>query len=325
MYSIGIDLGGTNIAVGICDADYNILYKTKGKTGAKNGPDAIVSTMARLTDDLMKKSGISYEEISFVGIGTPGIANSDTGIVEYSCNLPFRNFPLAAEFKKQIPVERILIANDANAAALAEALVGAARGTKTSLAVTLGTGVGGGIIIDGKIFSGGASFAGGEIGHTVIVHGGKRCGCGRRGCWEAYSSAPALKEITKERMEELKKLGRTSLLFDIAKADGKVGTRTAFKAMRANDPYGKEIVLQYIDYLATGIVDMINIFQPEVITVGGGVSGEGDDLIIPLREAVKKELNGSAGADRIRICRATLGNDAGIVGAAGLGRQNGKI
>ena len=320
MYTIGVDLGGTNIAIGLCDEDLKIIDKGSVPTGADRDGDSIVKDMADLAAKIIERNGLTIADIEYVGIATPGIANSKTGVVEYSCNLPFVNFPLAGTFKKYLPVSRVLIENDANAAALAEALSGAAKGTKNSLMITLGTGVGGGIIIDGHVYSGGLNCAGAELGHIVIVAGGRQCGCGRRGCWEAYSSATALTNMTKEKMRELELKGIPSLLFDEAEREGKVSARTAFNAMRGGDEYGKKLVDEYIEYLAVGVANMINVFQPEVISIGGGVSNEKSFLTDPLNKIVDKEQYTRNNEVKCKVVTAALGNDAGIVGAAGLGR-----
>ena len=319
MYSIGIDLGGTNIAVGLCDESLKMIDKGSVPTLAKRSGEEIVKDMAALAKKIIERNGLTVSDIAFVGIATPGIANEKTGVVEYSCNLPFVNFPIAEIFKKYLPVERVLIANDANAAALGEALCGAAKGTKNSVMITLGTGVGGGIIIDGKIFAGGLNCAGAELGHIVIHHGGRQCGCGRRGCWEAYSSASALTAMTKEKMTELALKGIPSLLFEEEKKEGKVSARTAFNAMRSGDGFAKELVDTYIQYLADGIANIINIFQPEVLCIGGGVSNEKENLTAPLNAIVEREQYTRANEVKTRVVVATLGNDAGIIGAAGLG------
>lgn len=321
MYTIGIDLGGTNIAVGICNEHLEIIKKGSIRTRAQRSGEEIIKDMATLAGSLVKECGLTLNDIEYVGIATPGAANSDTGVVEYCCNLPFVNFPMAEVFKRYLAVERVYIANDANTAALAEALVGEARGTRSSVMLTLGTGVGGGIIIDGKIYTGSVNCAGGELGHIVIHHGGRRCSCGRRGCFEAYSSASALTAITTQKIEELRSSGIISPLSEIARTDGKVSARTAFKAARAGDKYARELVDDYISYLADGITNYVNIFQPDVIIIGGGVSNEGDDLINPLRTLVDKDQYTSYSEKKARIVIASLKNDAGIVGAAGLGRQ----
>ncbi len=320
MYTIGIDLGGTNIKVGLCDDALNIIDSESTPTLAGRSGEEIVADMANLANQLIVRNNLTISDIEYVGIATPGIANNKLGMVEYANNLPFKNFPMAEIFRKYLPVEKIYIANDANAAALGEALVGAARGSKCSIMVTLGTGVGSGIIIDGKIFSGGLNDAGGEIGHTVIMAGGRQCSCGRRGCWEAYSSASALADITKAKMRELKIKGIPSLLFDCADREGKVSARTAFTAKYRGDVHGEAIVNEYISNLAIGITNLINTFQPEIICIGGGVSGEKERLIDPLSIIVASEQYTRANEKKTQIKVAALGNDAGIVGAAGLGR-----
>ena len=320
MYTIGVDLGGTNIAVGLCDENLNIVEKASVPTNAERDGELIVKDMALLAKQLIEKNGLSLDDIEYAGIATPGSANVETGIVEYANNLHFLNFPIADLFKKYLPVKKVLIANDANAAALAEALVGAAKGTKSSVMITLGTGVGGGVILGGKIFAGGLNCAGTELGHTVIVAGGRQCSCGRRGCWEAYSSATGLTNATKDKMVELEKKGIPSLLFDETEKEGKTSARTAFNAMRGGDKYGKMLVDEYIAYLAEGITNMINIFQPEVLSIGGGVCNEKEYLTKPLIEIVERDQYTRTNPNKTKIVIAKLGNDAGIIGAAGLGR-----
>ena len=318
MYTIGVDLGGTNIAVGLCDENLNMIDKGSVPTHANRDGELIVRDMANLAAEIIKRNGLSVSDVASVGIATPGAANSKTGVVEYANNLPFLNFPIAEIFKKYLPVEKVLIANDANAAALGEALAGAAKGTANSVMITLGTGVGGGVIIDGKIFDGGINCAGAELGHIVIVAGGKQCSCGRRGCWEAYSSATGLTNMTKEKMNELKLKGIPSLLFDEAEKDGKISARTSFNAMKRGDKHGAMIVDEYIKYLAEGITNIINVFQPEILTIGGGVCNEKEYLTKPLIEIVEREQYTRNNASKTKIVTAVLGNDAGIIGAAGL-------
>ena len=320
MYTIGVDLGGTNIAIGICNEKLEIIEKGSVPTKANRDGELIVKDMAELAERLLAKRGIKTSDVEYVGIAAPGSVNTDTGIIEYANNLPFLNFPIAKLFKKYLPIERIYVANDANAAALGEALAGAARGSKYSVMITLGTGVGGGVILDGKIFAGGANFAGTELGHTVIVAGGRPCSCGRLGCWEAYSSATALTKMTHEKMNELKLKGISSLLFDEAEREGKVSARTAFNAMKRGDEAGRELVDKYIFYLAEGITNMINIFQPEILTIGGGVCNEKEYLTKPLLAIVEKDQYTRNIANKTKIVTAKLGNDAGIIGAAGLGK-----
>ena len=320
MYTIGVDLGGTNIAIGICDEKLNLIKKGSVPTGAERAGEEIIKDMATLAKRLLDEAGISIDEVDYAGIASPGSVNTKDGVVEFAGNLPFKNFPIRDIFKKYLPVERVYVANDANAAALGEALAGSAKGADSCVMVTLGTGVGGGIIINGKIFAGGLNSGGAEIGHIVLVHGGRQCTCGRRGCWEAYSSATALTEMTREKMTELSIKGIPSLLFKHAEAEGKVSARTAFSAMKEGDAFGKELVDEYIAYLANGITNMINIFQPEVLIIGGGVCNEREYLTAPLKKLVDTEQFSRNNPEKTKIVIATLGNDAGIIGAAGLGR-----
>ena len=315
MYRIGIDLGGTNIAVGLVNDEHKIIVKKTTPTLANREPEAIVADMARLCLEACAEQGLDIKDVANIGIATPGIANPLNGCVEYTNNLPFRRFPIVDILSNDLGIDRAIvkIANDANAAAWGEAVAGAAKGSKSSIMVTLGTGVGGGIIIDNKILVGFNSAAG-EIGHIVIEQDGAPCSCGRRGCWEAYSSATALIRMTKEAVEECKKSGRyTSML----KAE-RISGRTACDAMRAGDEVGTEVYNKYVKYLATGLTNMVNIFQPEVISLGGGVSNEGQSLIDAITPLVRKEQYGGDVVALTQIRIATLGNDAGIIGAAAL-------
>ena len=320
MYTVGIDLGGTNIAAGICDSDLNLVIKGSVPTLAAREPELIVKDMAALVDSLCEKAGIPMSEISYAGIAAPGSINPDTGVVEYSNNIQMSDFPICDIFKKYSPINQVYIANDAHAAALGEALAGAAKGSEVSVMITLGTGVGGGVIIGGKIFAGGVNFCGTELGHTVLVSGGRQCTCGRRGCWEAYSSATALSKMTKEKMTELELKGIKSLMHGMERPDGSVSARVAFSAMKEGDPYAKEVCDEYIRYLAEGITNMINIFQPHVLCIGGGVCNEKEYLTKPLIEIVERDQYTRTNPKKTKIVTATLGNDAGIIGAASLGR-----
>lgn len=315
-YTLGIDLGGTNIAAGIVDENYNILIKGSRPTMAKRPAEEIVSDMAEHSKELCGKLGISISDISSVGIAIPGTVNDATGIVEYANNIKFRNFPMKEIFSRLtgISESNIAIGNDANIAALGEAIGGAASGASSAVMITLGTGVGGGVIIDGKMLTG-CAFGGAELGHTVMAMGGKQCSCGRKGCVEAYCSATALVKATKEKMEAC----RDSIMWKLC--DGNIenaGGRTSFDAMRAGDKAGTEVVDEYTSYLACAIASFINIFQPEVFIIGGGISNEKDYLIKPIVEKVKKEIYSADGTLVTDIRTATLGNDAAIVGAAAL-------
>ncbi|MBR2907461.1 MAG: ROK family protein [Clostridia bacterium] len=318
MYRIGVDLGGTNIAVGLVDENYRIVAKVSTPTGAERPGEAIVDDIAKLCKKVCLEAGVTANDVAAVGIATPGIADYNTGVVLYSCNLNFRNFPLAELLRERFPVETVHIENDANAAAWGEAVAGAAKGTKNSLMITLGTGVGGGIIIDGKVYSG-FNCAGGELGHAVIAAGGRPCGCGRKGCWEAYSSATGLINMTKDKLAACEKEGRATVMTELVEKYGKVNGRVAFDAMRLGDEAGKEVVDEYAYYLGIGIANMINLFQPEVLSIGGGISNEGQTLLDLVEPIVRAEQYGGDVAALTQLRIATLKNDAGIIGAATLG------
>lgn len=316
MYNIGIDLGGTNIAIGIVDENYNIVLKDKVPTRTERPTSAIMDDMANLCKSLVERLNLTFEDIGSAGIATPGAVDIANGVVRYSPNIKMENYPIASELKNRIPVKNVFVENDANAAALAEAKAGAGKGLDDVIMITLGTGVGGGVVIGGKLYSG-FNYAGAELGHTVIEFGGRQCNCGRKGCFEAYSSATGLINMTKEKLAETK----DTIMWEMVDGDiNNTSGRTAFDACRKGDKAGKEVVDMYIGYLACGIANIINIFQPEVLCIGGGVCGEGDYLLNPLKELIKQNSYGYERQERnTELKIAKLGNDAGIIGAASLG------
>jgi len=315
-YYVGIDLGGTNIVAGVVDEEYNIIAKASTKTNCPRPEKEIADDMARMAIEAVKNAKLTMDQIEWIGVGTPGIANSETGIIEYSNNLGFKNTPMVKYIQETID-KPVFIENDANAAAYGEFVAGAAKGAKNAVCITLGTGGGGGIIIDGRIYSG-SNFAGAEIGHTVIEVDGAQCSCGRKGCFEAYSSATGLIRMTKEAIAE----HPDCIMAQSEKEKGKVTARTSFDCMRAGDKYAKAVVDKYIKYLAAGITNTINIFQPDILCIGGGVCNEGDPLLLPMKELVAKEVYTRNSEKNTEIVIAKLGNDAGIIGAAFLGRAN---
>ena len=320
MYTIGVDLGGTNIAIGIVNERYEIVRKGSVPTKPERGADPIIADMAALCRKLIADEGLTLADIESVVVATPGTANNVTGVVEYANNIPFLQYPLADRLSAQLDGKKVYIENDANAAAKAEAIAGVAAGAPISVMITLGTGVGGGIIIDGKVYTG-FNFAGAELGHVVIQKDGRQCSCGRKGCWEAYSSATGLVNITKDHILEARAAGNKTIMDDMIGGDlSKVSARTAFNAMKQGDEVGAAVVDEYISYLSCGIVNMINIFQPNVLSIGGGVCNEGDYLMKPLLEKVWGETYSREGTPRTEILIAKLGNDAGIIGAAVLGK-----
>ncbi len=315
-YYAGVDLGGTNIAVGIVNENYEIVGRGSLKTNMPRPAEAIAEDIGRAVELAVKDAGVTVEDCEWVGIGTPGAVDKDTGIVEYANNLQFYDVPLAEMVRKYID-KPIYLENDANAAAYGEALAGAGRGVKNLIMLTLGTGVGGGIIIDGRIY-GGFSNMGAELGHMGIVYNGRQCTCGRRGCIEAYCSATGLINITKEYMQKHSE----SAMWEMVGGDiENVNGRTAFDGMRRGDPTGKAVVDEYIEYFTYAVANYLNIFQPNVLVVGGGVGKEGETLLAPVREAVKAQTYVKKEENRTKILPAQLGNDAGIIGAAMLGNM----
>lgn len=311
---IGIDLGGTNIAVGIVDAEGKIIHKDSVPTGAKRHYSEIIKDMADLSKKVCEDAGVSMDDIQSVGIGSPGSCDAKNGILVYANNLNFLNVPMREEMQKHIN-KPIYLENDANVAALAE-YYSTGRDMECFIAVTLGTGVGGGIVMNGKIFS---SFngAGAELGHMVIVSDGYPCTCGRNGCWEAYASATALIRQTKQELA----VCDDSLMYEMTEGDlEKVSGKTSFIAARKGDASGLRVTTQYTRYVALGIANLINIFQPEMLVIGGGVCKEGDFLLDPIKEYCNAQTYSKGGIITSELGIAKLGNDAGIIGAAFLGK-----
>lgn len=314
MYTIGIDLGGTNIVASVVDEDYKILATSKVKTNSPRSAESIFDDIATISKKAVKDAGLTMSDIHSVGLGTPGTVNAQ-GVIEYSNNLGFTNVPAKQMLIDSLGVANVYVANDANCAALGEAYAGCGNGCKNFVAITLGTGVGSGIIIDGKIITG-VNNAGGECGHTVIVMDGEPCSCGRKGCWEAYASASALIRETKEAMDA----NPNSAMHKIAEDDGAVNGKTAFDAMRLGDMAGIQVVDQYEKYIACGLSNIINSLQPEMVCIGGGISAEGETLLAPIRKYVSEEVYSMNSTSQTKIVKAELGNDAGVIGAAILGR-----
>lgn len=310
MYFLGIDIGGTNIASGIVDTNHHLLLKTSRKTRVPCSDDEMRDQLVAAVTETLAKAGLSLQDIPYIGIGCPGTVNRATGVIEFSNNLHLNNFPLQKLMEDKLG-KKVVLENDANAAAYGEYMIGALQNTEIGVAITLGTGIGSGIIIDGKIFSG-SNFAGGEMGHMVIVARGRQCTCGRRGCWETYASASGLIRSTREAMER----DASSKLWKVAGGLDNVDGRTAFRAMREDDETAKGVVDDYIFYLACGLANCINIFQPDILCIGGGISNEGDALMVPLGKLIRHEVYSINSSKQTVVCRAKLGNDAGILGAA---------
>ena len=308
MYYIGVDLGGTNIAVGVVTEEGKIIATDSVPTLAEREYPEIVADMAMVCKRVVEKAGLEMKDIKAIGIGTPGSVDHKNGVVLFANNLKFENTPLAEELRKYFDIP-VRLENDANAAAFGEYVVNG-KGTKDFVFITLGTGVGGGIIINEKLYTG-FNGIGGELGHMTIMHGGKMCSCGNPGCWEAYASVTALIAQTKEAIEK----NPDSLMAKLAEENGEVSGRTAFEAAKKGDAAGLAVVEKYREYVASGIMNIINIFQPERLMIGGGISREGEYLIAPIREYCQK-FGYNKNIAKTDIQAATLFGDAGIVGAA---------
>ena len=307
---IGIDIGGMSVKGGVVDADGKIIFKKVIVTQPEKPDREIVEDIAALINSLISESG--EKDIKGVGVGCPGSVYDEKGVVRYCCNINFRNTPMADMLRDMTGIDTVRVSNDANCAALGETLFGAGCGAKNSVMVTLGTGVGTGIVVDGKLLTGYMS-AGAEGGHMQISTGRTLCGCKKRGHYEAFASATALIAQANEAASK----HPDSLLFKLAEKDGMSG-KTPFIAAKQGDKVAKAVVNRYLKFVGIGLVNFANIFFPEVIIVGGGISNEGDAVIRPLERFVRKNVYGAEYNPPIKVVAATLKNDAGIIGAAAL-------
>lgn len=306
---IGIDVGGTNFRAGLTDEQGRILASVSTPCGTFQGPEKFAQTLAMLARDVVKKAGVSLDKVEYVGMGIPG-AVAD-GKILYTCNIPMKNVPISKLFRKYLDIP-VLLGNDADCAAVAEFFCGIGRGTRNFIMVTLGTGIGGGFILGGKLYT--AMGSASEIGHMVIQCGGRPCNCGRSGCWETYASATGLIHMTYEAIEKHPE----SIM---AKDGGGVNGRTAFQAAMEKDEAALDVCRTYVSYLATGIVNLANILQPEIIALGGGCSNAPDQLLLwPLRKLVEEQSYSAHTGKLTRIAKSELGKNAGIIGAALLKR-----
>jgi glucokinase len=316
MFNVGVDLGGTKIAAGLVDSEGNILFKKSIPTGKGRSYVEIVKDMAQLVQEVITEGGASLEDVESIGVGSPGAADTKTGTVIYYSGLNFKDVPLASELRKHISLP-VFLENDADCAALAESIAGAARNSGSSLTVTLGTGVGCGIVLNGRLY-GGFNHAAGEAGHMVICCGGEACSCGRKGCWEAYASGTALARQARYAAAA----SPASLMYTLASGDiSDIDGRIAFEAAKKGDETAASVINNYIRYVSEGLINLINLLMPEAVVIGGGVSQQGDFFIEPLKELVYAGVYGGDNLPRTKILAAELGNDAGIIGAAMLKRQ----
>jgi len=305
-YYIGIDIGGTNIKTGIVSESGEIVCESSVPTGAHRPQNVVLQDIIQTVKDSIKESGLNMKEIKAIGIGSPGMMDYKTGSVIYNNNLGWRDFHICRHMTETFGIPAIL-ENDADAAALGEVVAGSARGAKSAMIITLGTGVGVGIVINDKIYRGS------EFGHMVIAYGGRPCKCGRKGCFEAYCSATGLINMTKEAIEA----NPNGILAGVARSEGGVVSgHTVFDAADKGDDDAKRVIDEYISYLAVGLGNLINGLNPEVLSIGGGIGKQGERLLVPLRERIVPEIYGGLRHNFSKIVSCTLGYKAGLIGAA---------
>ena len=310
-YHLGIDIGGTNIAVGIVDEFFNIIHKNSVPTLGKRSFAAVVKDVADTAKNTLTMASLTDNDIEYVGIGVPSTVNPNNQHIVFANNLGWTDVDLATEFHKtwNIPV---IIGNDADCAAFGESLAGAAKHYDSTLMITLGTGVGGSFIYKNEIFKGGNGFSC-EPGHIALCYNGLLCTCGRRGCLEAYASVTALIRQTIEAIAAQPH----SRMADICGHDLRnITGETCFKAAKEGDEAALLVVENYVNYLAMGIISLVNVFRPDVVLIGGGISHQGEYLLAPLRRVVQETLFATDMVEVPELLKATLGNDAGIIGAA---------
>lgn len=311
MYRIGVDIGGMSVKTGIVDDNGKIVAKTATKT--EKDTELFLKNVKKDIDKLLSETQISISEIRGIGVGCPGSIDSEKGKVIYSNNIGWEQFSIIDGLESLTGL-KAKVSNDANVAALGEVIYGAAKDYKDAVMLTLGTGVGGGIIIDNKVYAGGHS-QGAEPGHVTLFSGGEPCSCGRRGCAEMYASATALIKQTKKAMLENKDSKMWEYVGgDIEKVDGK----TAFETSKKGDATAIKVVDTYVSYLTDTIINMLNIFRPDAVIIGGGISAQGDYLTDKVKARCEAEHYGYKMAPKSVILTAKLGNDAGIIGAAAL-------
>ena len=309
---IGIDFGGTYIKYGLVGEGGEIIEKGKVPTPAGCRYAETMEVIASAVRGLAKHGAL----VCGLGIGAPGGVDGEKGIVRLSGNLGWENRPLARYLSESLGIPTVLT-NDANAAAFGEYACGAGSDYKSVVLITLGTGIGSDIVLNGKLFEGNEG-AGAELGHEVIRFGGEKCACGRRGCFEAYASATALIRQTKRAMEKDKQ----SMLWQLCGGDiESVNGKTAFDGAQQGDKTAKRVVSNYQRYLSEGLANIANTFRPEAILIGGGISAQGELLTVPLQKKVNKLMLGRGGYAPVKILAAKLGNDAGLVGAAMLAKE----
>ena len=316
MLRLGVDVGGTFIKAGVVDETYAILHKVSVPTGGDAAYQTVVQNIAHAAELAAKEAGLAVQDLASVGIGIPGLMNPRTGVVVSAPNLNgWRDVPFLTAIQKLLPVP-VYVGNDANCAVVGETLAGAAKGCENVVMLTLGTGVGGGIVTDGRLFTGGQGL-GAELGHMTLQMDGATCGCGIKGCIEAYCSVTALVKQTLRAMEA----DPDSAMHAYAKEAGLVDGRTAFECSKLGDRAAVEVVENYCHYLANAIGSLVTAFRPDVVLIGGGLSNQREYLMDKLNALLPRFVFASDIIGQPPILRATLGNDAGTIGAAYLDRM----
>lgn len=311
-YTIGVDLGGTNIAAGVLDENYVILAKGSVKTEVPKGFEAIADSMAALCLRLVKEAGLTPEQISSIGVGSPGTSDKETGDIVFAGNLHWDNVPLGRSLAKKTGIAKVYVGNDADCAALGEFVVGAGKEFSSLVMITIGTGVGGGVILENKLFAPAGTVAP-ELGHTTLIYGGESCTCGRSGCLEAYASFTALIRDANRAADK----NPESRLAQIRAAGERLNGKNIFVAAKQGDAVAKTLVDNFINYIAQGAANFANAFGPQAVVIGGGISKEGDYVADRIHAILEKEMfSGEKYAPVVKM--ASLGNDAGVIGAAAL-------
>ena len=309
-YTIGIDLGGTTMTAGLVNEKFEVVGKVTWATRLPRPAQDLEKALAELCRTVARENKVDFADIRYVGIGTPGSVNFTTGFVGFNTNFGYYDWNLGPDMEKLLGC-KVYVENDANAAAFGEYIAGGAKGYRDAVIITLGTGIGSGIILNGKILRG-FNFAAGEMGHNVIVKDGIQCTCGRKGCWERYASASALTRETKKAMQE----NKNTIMWQMTQDIDHVNAKLAFDAAAKGDETAQKVVDSWIEYVGVGIANVINTFEPEIICIGGGICNEGDTLMEPLRRYVQAERYSIHSKIQTQIVKAQLGNNAGIIGAA---------
>ncbi|MDD4120017.1 MAG: ROK family protein [Clostridia bacterium] len=312
MYYLGIDVGGMSIKGGLIDEKGNILFKESVPTMPERDYKDIIEDIAALCDTLIGKENLKKNDLKGIGVGIPGTIDPEKGVIVYANNINFKKVPIKKELSKYFTCP-IKIGNDANVAAFGELKFGAGKGARDLILITLGTGIGTGIIVDNQIILGKGG-AGGEGGHIGFKYNGKKCSCGKRGCWEAYASASALIKMTEKAISK----NPLGVMAEVAREEGKVSGKTAFIAEKKGDKEAQKVVSNYVKYVSDGIISLVNIFRPDLVLIGGGISNEGDALMKRIQQRVNRFSYGGKINPKITIKKALLMNDAGILGAAAL-------